>query len=77
MAKENLRVMRAEFEVLTVLKDDCFTAKGKLRRNKAMRKAIADSLRFEGHKFIDAATVDEIIENATIEMEEVEVLDEN
>lgn len=77
MPKQNLRVMRAEFEVLTVLKDECFTRTGKLRRNKALRKALATSLRFEGHKFLDSLADDEIVDNAIIEMEEVEVLDEN
>jgi hypothetical protein len=73
MSKQNLRVMRIEFEVVTALKDDCFTKTGKLRRNNVMRKGIADLLKFEGHKFIDAAETEDIIKNATIEFEEVEV----
>lgn len=75
--KQNLRVMRAEFEVLVVLKDKCFTRTGKLRKNKKLRKGITDSLRFEAHKFIDSKDPDEIIDNATVEIEEVEVEDED
>lgn len=74
MKKQRLRVMRAEFEVLVVLKDDCFTKRGQLR--KAVQNGIAKLLQFEAHKFIDSKTPQEIIENSTIEYEDVEVEEE-
>lgn len=75
--KQNLHVIRADFSVLTVVKDEAFTKKGILRKHKSLRKLIADSLRFEGHRFLDTQTTDDIIDHATIEIEEVEVEDED
>jgi len=69
--------MSIAFDVQTVLKDDCFTKSGKLRRNKKLRKGIADLIKWEAHKFIEAHSTDDIVEHAIVEIEEVEVLDED
>ena len=74
---ERLRVLRADFQMLTVLKDDLFTKKGKIR--KQMQKAVTDLIKYDAHYFIDRQDFDSIIQNATIEYEDVEIeeTDEN
>jgi hypothetical protein len=70
-----MRVMRADFQLLTVLKDDLFTKKGKIRKN--AQKGLTALIKYDAHNFIEAQDFDSIMANATIEYEEVEVLDEN
>lgn len=72
--KQNLRVMRIDFTVSTVLKDEVFTDKGNVRYK--LRNGIAKYLQFEAHKFIDSQSPRDIFKHATIEVEEVEVEDE-
>lgn len=72
--KENLPVLRVEFELLTVLKPELLTKKGTLR--KSAEAGLAKYIQFEAHKFIDAHSPADIMANSTIEIEEVEVLDE-
>jgi len=72
---EKLRVLRADFQLLTVLRDDVFTRKGKIR--KKAQKPITDLLKYDAHNFIEAQNFESIMANATIEYEDVEVEDES
>lgn len=72
---QHLRVLRADFQLLVVLKDDVFTKRGKIR--KAAQKGIAALIKYDAHNFIEAQDFDSIMSNATIEYEDVEVEDEN
>ncbi|TAL08196.1 MAG: hypothetical protein EPO02_13495 [Nitrospirae bacterium] len=69
--KENLRVLRADFQMLTVLKDELFTKDGKIR--KKMTKGVTDLIKYDAHKFIEAQDFNSIMDHATIEYEDVEI----
>lgn len=73
MKTERLRVLRADFQLLSVLKDDCFTKKGKIRKD--VQKGVVDLLKYDAHNFIEAQDFKSIMENATIEYEDVEIED--
>ena len=68
---EHLRVLRADFQLLSVLKDEVFTKNGKVL--KKMQKGIADLIKYDAHNFIEAQDFNSIMANATIEYEDVEI----
>lgn len=75
MSKQNLRVMRTQFEVVIVLKDELFTKTGRLKRK--MRKGLGLMIREEGHRFLEAHDPVDIVKHSVMEVEEVEVEDED
>lgn len=71
MKTERLRVVNIAFDVKTVVKDEAFTKRNKLRRK--VHGPVAALLRYEAHRWIDAVSPEDIIKNATITVEDVEV----
>lgn len=73
--KQNLRVLRIQFEITTALKDELFTRTGRLKYK--MRKPVELTIKQEAHAFIESQKPGDILKNSKIEFEEVEVENDN